>query len=204
MELSIRPAMANHSPEPVADLIWTVDPPLMKFLFGSEERWRRVFAYDWPETEGIVCHKQTTLAMQGEDILGVLVSHTLDEFDEHFVHTRARQGQNESPEFRKHLEHAFGLMSQLFPHGLDGSYFVFDLAVSQKARHMGVGRKLIDVAKEKARHAGCTRICLDVAADNDAVRFYEKLGMQIAVETRVPELEDRHGIGTHLHMVLPV
>ncbi|PRY19617.1 hypothetical protein CLV78_12033 [Aliiruegeria haliotis] len=132
MELSILPAKANQPPEPVADLIWTVDPPLMKFLFGSEERWRRVFAYDWPEVQGIVCHKQTTLAMQGEEILGVLVTHTLEEFDEHFVRTRGRQGQNESPAFRKHLDHAFDLMAQLFPHGLDGSYFVFDLAVSKK------------------------------------------------------------------------
>jgi hypothetical protein len=46
MELSIRPAMANHPPDPVADLIWTVNPPLMKFLFATEERWRRVFADD--------------------------------------------------------------------------------------------------------------------------------------------------------------
>jgi ribosomal protein S18 acetylase RimI-like enzyme len=69
---------------------------------------------------------------------------------------------------------------------------------------MGVGRQLIDVAKAKARDAGCQRICLDVAAENDAVQFYERLGMQVAVETRVPELEDNHGVGALYHMVLPV
>ena len=204
MDLSILPAKASHQPDPVANLIWTVDPPLMKFLFGTEERWRRVFSYDWSETEGIVCHEQTTLAMQGEDIVGVLVSHTIDEFDEHFVHTRARQGRNESPAFRKHLDHAFDLMAQLFPHGLEGSYFIFDLAVSSKARRMGIGRRLIDVAKAKARDTACKQICLDVAADNDAVQFYEKIGMRVAVETRVPELDQNHGVGTHYHMVLPV
>lgn len=69
---------------------------------------------------------------------------------------------------------------------------------------MGVGRRLVDVAEAKARDAGCKRICLDVAAENDAVQFYERIGMQVAVETRVPELENNYSVGTHYHMVLPV
>ena len=204
MDITILEATGNHPSDPVADLIWTVDTPLMKFLFGTRDRWRRVFAYDWPQTHGIVCHRQTTLAMRGREILGILVSHTLEEFDTHFAHTRARQAENEVPELRRHLDHAFDLMSQLFPHGLEGSYFVFDLAVSSEARHSGIGRWLIDVAKSKAREAGCKRLCLDVAAQNDAVAFYKRIGMEVAVETRVPELADQHGVGTHLHMVLPV
>lgn len=204
MSICIVDAQAEHLAGPIADLIWIVDKPLMTFLFGSRDRWRRVFASDWPESKGIVCHKQMTLAVRNEEILGVLVSHTLEEFDEHFIHTRERQGRNEGAEFRKHLNRAFDLMAQLFPHGLEGSYFVFDLAVSSKARRLGIGRQLLDVAKSKAKEANCDRICLDVAADNDAVQFYIRMGMHVAVETRIPELADRHGVGTHLHMVLPV
>ncbi|SLN33022.1 putative acetyltransferase [Ruegeria meonggei] len=176
----------------------------MMFLFGTKDRWHRVFAYDWSETSGIVCHKQTCLAMQGQKVAGVLVSHTLEEFDAHFVQTRRRQGETEGPAFRKHLDIAFDLMTQLFPHGLDGSYFVFDLAVSADARHQGIRRNLIDAAIAKAKAAGCVRVCLDVAADNDAVQFYKRIGMQVAVETRVPQLANQHGVGTHLHMVLPL
>ncbi|WP_377189172.1 hypothetical protein [Ruegeria meonggei] len=90
MQTSVVEARADTPPGPIADLIWTVDIPLMKFLFGTKGRWHRVFAYDWSETTGIVCHKQTCLAMQGQKVAGVLVSHTLEEFDAHFVQTRKR------------------------------------------------------------------------------------------------------------------
>jgi len=204
LKTSLVQATTDHPSEPIADLIWTVDVALMKYLFGTVDRWRRVFADDWPRSNGIVCHKQATLAMQGDAIVGALVSHTLAEFDAHFVATRAHQGQHEGAAFRRHLNDAFDLMAQLFPHGLDGSYFVFDLAVSSEARHQGIGRALIDAAIAKAKAAGCERICLDVAADNPAVHFYERIGMSVAVETRVPRLADDHGVGTHLHMVMPV
>lgn len=102
------------------------------------------------------------------------------------------------------IDLAFDLMKQLFPHGQEGSYFLFDLTVSHDARHLGIGRSLIDFAIAKVRAAGCKCRCLDVTADNEAVRFYERIGMHIAVETRVPKLADKHGVGTHLHMVLPL
>lgn len=204
MSVCIVDAQAEHPSGPIADLIWTVDKPLMTFLFGTRDRWRRVFASDWPENKGIVCHKQMTLAVRNQEILGVLASHTLEEFDEHFIHTRERQGRNEGAEFRKHLHHAFDLVAEFFPHGLEGSYFVFDLEVSSKARRLGIGRQLLDVATSKAKEAHCDRICLDVAADNDAVQFYIRMGMHVAVETRLPELAERHDVGTHLLMVLHV
>lgn len=204
MSVCIADAQAEHPSGPIADLIWTVDKPLMTILFGTRDRWRRVFASDWPENKGIVCHKQMTLAVRNQEILGVLASHTLEEFDEHFIHTREQQGRNEGAEFRKHLNHAFDLMAELFPRGLEGSYFVFDLEVSSKARRLGIGRQLLDVATSNAKEAHCDRICLDVAADNDAVQFYIRMGMHVAVETRIPELAERHDVGTHLHMVLSV
>ncbi len=56
-------AQAEHPAGPITDLIWTVDKPLMTFLFGTRNRWRRVFASDWPESKGIVGHKQMALAV---------------------------------------------------------------------------------------------------------------------------------------------
>ncbi|WP_375254256.1 GNAT family N-acetyltransferase [Yoonia sp.] len=99
----------------------------------------------------------------------------MPEFDAHFEVSRSRQSQNEKPDFRAHLDRAFGLMEQLFPHGLRGSYLVFDPAVSHTARHQGIGRRLIDVAIAKAKVAGCQNICLDMAADNRAVAFYKRI-----------------------------
>ncbi|MBG6144585.1 hypothetical protein IWQ55_003039 [Labrenzia sp. EL_208] len=64
MSVCIVDAQAEHPSGPIADLIWTVDKPLMTILFGTRDRWRRVFASDWPENKGIVCHKQMTLAVR--------------------------------------------------------------------------------------------------------------------------------------------
>lgn len=64
LSVCIADAQAEHPSGPIADLIWTVDKPLMTILFGTRDRWRRVFASDWPENKGIVCHKQMTLAVR--------------------------------------------------------------------------------------------------------------------------------------------
>ncbi len=70
MTVSIGAATASDPSDTVADLIWTVDVPLMRFLFGTIDRWRRVFADEWPEENGIVCHAQTTLARDDDVLLG--------------------------------------------------------------------------------------------------------------------------------------
>ena len=31
--------------------------------------------------------------------------------------------------------------------------------------------------------------------------FYKRIGMEIGMETRVPELDDRHGVGPHYNMI---
>lgn len=62
---------------------------------------------------------------------------------------------------------------------------VWDLFVSPAARHRGVGRRLMDATFQVMRQRGAGSVILHVALVNeDAVRFYESLGMR-AVMTRM-------------------
>lgn len=60
---------------------------------------------------------------------------------------------------------------------------VYSLAVSEQARGMGIGRRMMDKAVREARRRGCDRMRLEVRMDNmAAIRLYERLGF---VDTQV-------------------
>lgn len=57
--------------------------------------------------------------------------------------------------------------------------YVDDLCVDKNARGGGIGKALMERAKEDARARGCYNLDLNVwACNTDAIRFYEKIGMQ--------------------------
>lgn len=57
--------------------------------------------------------------------------------------------------------------------------YVDDLCVDKNARGGGIGKALMERAKEDARVRGCYNLDLNVwACNTDAIRFYEKIGMQ--------------------------
>lgn len=57
--------------------------------------------------------------------------------------------------------------------------YVDDLCVDKSARGQGIGKALMQKATEEARALGCYNLDLNVwACNTDAIRFYEKIGMQ--------------------------
>ena len=59
--------------------------------------------------------------------------------------------------------------------------WVEDLAVDPESRSRGVGKRLLDAAKDWARERGATHLELDSAdARKDAHRFYEREGAEYA------------------------
>lgn len=57
--------------------------------------------------------------------------------------------------------------------------YVDDLCVDKNARGGGIGKALMTRATEEARVLGCYNLDLNVwACNEDAIRFYEKIGMQ--------------------------
>jgi len=74
------------------------------------------------------------------------------------------------------------------------------LASARDARGRGVGAQLHGAVFDRARRNGY-RVCqLDVASDNPAVRFYERMGMEILSESRVRPLQ-KHGVANHYRII---
>ena len=204
MQTQIIPARPNRDENKVAELIWSVDVPLMSYLFHDEETWARLLAVDWPNRSGLVCHARAHLAVNNRQVVGVLVCHDPLTLDEDFEHSMRRWAETEPKEMSGHLETAFSMMDRLFPHPRPNHYYVLDIAVSPSQRNRGLGRRLMATAIDQAKALDRSTICLDVAADNPAVEFYKALGMSLEVETRVPDLDKDHGVGLHYHMTLPL
>ena len=58
--------------------------------------------------------------------------------------------------------------------------YVDDLCVEKAARGGGIGKALMARAAEEARALGCYNLYLNVwVCNEDAIRFYEKIGMQV-------------------------
>lgn len=71
------------------------------------------------------------------------------------------------------------------------SLFIDDLCVDENCRGSHVGQKLFSFVKEFAKGAGCYNITLNVWAGNDnAVRFYDKMGMFVK-ETQMELILDK-------------
>ncbi|MEO1092037.1 MAG: GNAT family N-acetyltransferase [Pseudomonadota bacterium] len=204
MTITIVPARPEHRFDVVADLVWSVDGPIMRYLFQNERQWQRIVAADWPESKGLVCHGQTVLAVEADAVVGVMVGLAADALDVNAELARDRQTRIVGPSFAAHHQEAQGWLDRVLPHPRENAFYVLALAVTGSARKQGIGRRLMEAAQTKAAALGCSSLCLDVAGDNDALRFYQRLGLVIDVETRVPYLTDNHGIGTHFHMTMPI
>jgi len=204
MALELIDGNLHHSTRRLADLIWTVDERLMTFLFGSPDDWHRLFSIDWRAHDGICNHNRSVVAEDGNEIKGVIIGYSADIVEQLFETTLTRWLKDETPAKGKHLEEAFNKMDRLFPHPMEGSFYILDLAVDVNARKLGIGRKLMDWAVSQAKQHGLSALELDVDADNPAVDFYRRLGMYVEVETLVPELSQYHGVERHYHMKLRI
>jgi GNAT superfamily N-acetyltransferase len=74
------------------------------------------------------------------------------------------------------------------PHGDPGVAWISKLFVAPRARHVGLGRALLEAAHDAARGRGCTAVGLRTrAVFTPAVRLYESLGYLCTGETTSPE-----------------
>jgi ribosomal protein S18 acetylase RimI-like enzyme len=92
-------------------------------------------------------------------------------------------------------------MGWLFPFGPRDALYVLSLVVSQKARGSGAGAKLMGLAEETAKGDGLKSIHLDTPSTSGAIKFYQQLGYQTLVETRLCQLREDENVPSHSRMV---
>ncbi len=201
MTLLVVPASKSVRPKALADLLWSTDPKLNSYMFGTMDVLHRIIETEWPAEMGLYSHKHAFTAVIQNNISGLLIGYTQEELSANFTFSVEFQGQALNESETEHLHSALHWMDRLFPTPRHGSYYILEFAVSPGMQDAGVATRLLEAARAQAVSKGCTQVCLDVAADNDAVGFYRHMGFRVEVETRIPFLDDRHGIGLHLQMV---
>ena len=85
-------------------------------------------------------------------------------------------------------------MGWLFPFVPRDALYILNVAVSQKARRTGIGAKLMGLAEEKAKSEGLKSMHLDIPSASPAIKFYERLGYQTLVETRLCQLREDENV----------
>ena len=58
------------------------------------------------------------------------------------------------------------------------SLYIDDLCVDEAARGKHIGKALFEATRDYAKSIGCQAITLNVWEGNDAIRFYQNMGMQ--------------------------
>jgi len=197
-------ASKDVSPLELADLLWSTDPKLNGYMFGKMPNLHKLIESEWSGEKGLFSHKQAFTASKTTGIVGLLIGHTEDEYAANFDFSLSNQPSALPGKDAARMEAALRWMDRLFPVPRPGSYYILEFAVSPQAQGEGIAGQLFKAATAQALAQGCAHICLDVAADNEAVDFYRYLGFHTEVETRIPFLDDEHGIGLHLHMACDV
>jgi GNAT superfamily N-acetyltransferase len=166
-----------------ARLIVQTAPGLFRLLAAGEEAMLlEVFEHEWRKEAGIFSSTTGRVVRAGDELLAVLVS-----YPEHrhatMDFTFAAPPERVPPEFLRRLNERSRSLSYLFPLIQKGIYYIQNLAVAPAARGRGLGRALLEWAFAEALRQRCDSLHLDVEQGEEAVRFYEHLGMRVLVET---------------------
>jgi ribosomal protein S18 acetylase RimI-like enzyme len=199
-EIVLEPATREQA-EAAAPLMYDTDPQLFGYFFGGDQKLAlRYFAAQWRQERSLFSYRHCTVAVASGALLGIELGYDANTQADVFRDTGRHAAQILTPEQMAHLRKAVSYVQFLVPPVPADAYYVLHLASAPLARGRGVGARLLMAAFDRARRSRY-RVCqLDVASDNPAVRFYERMGMEILSESRVVPLQEQ-GIASHYRMV---
>ena len=194
----IVPAHPDDAPE-AARLIAETDADLFRYYTdGDLHLWVEVAECEWRAERGIYSYTMSQVIRRAGQVVGLLVAYSSrrhDLIDWSLGSSRAQLG----PARLSRIDLVRSQASYLFPRLPEGAFYVQNVATHPSVQGTGLGRRLMERAFELARADGCRTCHLDVDSSTPAVRFYERLGLKVAVRTEVPSIPTVHA---HLRMVI--
>ncbi len=174
--------------EAAARLLYESDPPYYDFWLGNRAAALTMLQALWRQPEGAYsaahCRvlrdvngvralyyayptsREADLELQSQRALRLVAGGDLDQFQQ-------REAQ----------------LALLFPRLAEPAYYLRTLCVSTPQRGAGLGAQMLRHIADEAREQGYSLLLTDVDSGNPgAVRFYQRAGFGIQVETRVPAL----------------
>jgi ribosomal protein S18 acetylase RimI-like enzyme len=183
-------------------LIWQSNPDLFRFFYGRHKSLlKKVLTTEWTSELGFFSHRNFSIASQNDRPIGLLNCFAGrmmgDLYQSHLQLIPLVLASEAGPRLVRGLV----AMGWLFPFVPRDALYVFNLSVIHKARNSGVGAKLMGIAEEKARSESLKSIHLDIPSGSPAIKFYQRLGYQALVETRLCQMREDENVPSHLRMV---
>jgi ribosomal protein S18 acetylase RimI-like enzyme len=199
-EIELGPATREQA-DTAAALMFDTDPHLFGYFFGGDQELAlRYFGAQWRQERSLFSYSHCTVAVAHGALLGIELGYDAKTQADVTRDTGRYAAQILTPEQMSHLREAMSYVPFLIPPVPNHTYYVMHLASARDARGRGVGAELLAAAFDRARRNGYRTCHLDVASDNPAVRFYQRMGMEMLSESRVLPLQ-KHGIANHYRMV---
>ncbi|MFT4653705.1 MAG: ribosomal protein S18 acetylase RimI-like enzyme [Patiriisocius sp.] len=164
----------------LASLIFSSAPVLLPYIFTSKKQALDYIEKASQRSDGQYSAARHQVAYEGANAVGsiTLWDNTLPQS----FHTHTLQSLRDflTPNQITHLVFTNEKIKEVFLAPLDHQLCVGHLAVMEKYRGMGVGKKLIAYAILQAKRRRKTQLILDVDSNNDeALSFYSGLGFML-------------------------
>lgn len=153
----------------IAPLIYDAIGDIANNLTGEQELVKILASLQQFVTETTNRHSylNTFVAVQDDVILGIVVLYDGkqgDELDRQLEAQLATKGIHVSLDVEAH----------------DDEYYIDTICVSEKARGMGIGTKLLQFAAQQGKELGYEKLSLNVELEKtDARRLYERMGYKV-------------------------
>ena len=189
-----------------ADLMHATGPATYDYQFDGRELFDQMVHLSWRTPGTLFAYDGTTLALDGEKLVGIEVGFHGPEFAQRKKALGAlwpeiiEAGYVTSEQLTHIAERTYqcSYLNAAIPKSV---YYIHALAVDEAYRGKGIGAKLVENAITTGRQIGLRGLHLDVLSDNPAVDFYRALGFQCLVESTAP-IPLQHGIPMEMRMAI--
>lgn len=204
MELiAASPVAADHAAD-IPELVWATGPVSYEYIFGERATFDALVDASWGLDDSLFGADTTTLAVDGDTLLGIVINMPGAEFVPRRAHLAAAieplvAGGDIDMAAIDGVIARSERASWLNPVLATDTSYIHALSVRPEARGSGVGYALIKHVIDRATNAGFAKLQLDVLSDNPAVDFYRAVGLELLVESKAPE-PAAHGVPVEYRM----
>ena len=179
----------------IPDMVHATGPVSYDYIFGRRSLLDAAVRGSLRTPGTLFGWDATHLAIEGDEMLGYLVTFHAPEFVERKqalvpvwgeLIATGEIDETEIAEVLPRAEHA----SWLNPVVRSGIQYIHAIAVKPEQRGKQIGSQLFAHAQALGREQGYRALELDVLSDNPAVQFYYRKGMELLVESRAPKPEE--------------
>ncbi len=190
----------------VVELAHNTGPSTYDYQFGSRRVFDRLVGDSWLAAGTLFGYDETTLALDGDDLLGIEIGFAGPEFEPRKKTLRPlwppiiEDGIVTADELAEIGRRSY-LASYLNAVIPASAYYVHALSVHPDLHGQGIGAALMKDAIKRATDEGYRVVHLDVLSDNPAVKFYEAFGFEVLAQTVTP-IPHSHGVPMEQRMSL--